>query len=214
MTALLSFQESDRAGQVMTTLTLNNWREIVSDSYFRESSRRTFRIALPGDGARRRAWCAGGLHSEPHARAVAIAIAAARSDAAADLRHRAHAWMGAAVWPQGPLSNLPAFLGLGHDPVTFLFTETGIVVALTHVLTPFMVLSVWASLQQTRPADRKRGRVAWRIPDNRVPPCGAAANPAGYPLRRRHRFRPGRQRLRDTVDHRRPAPESRIRGRL
>ena len=32
-----------------------------------------------------------------------------------------------------------------------MFTETGVVVALTHVLMPFMVLSVWAALQQLDP---------------------------------------------------------------
>ena len=31
MTVFLSFQESDRAGQVLATLTLDNWREILSD---------------------------------------------------------------------------------------------------------------------------------------------------------------------------------------
>jgi putative spermidine/putrescine transport system permease protein len=46
MIALLSFQESDRAGQVLKTLTLNNWREIVSDGYYGEIFSRTFRIAL------------------------------------------------------------------------------------------------------------------------------------------------------------------------
>lgn len=46
MTALLSFQESDRAGQVLPTLTLHNWREIVDDEYYRSVFARTLRIAL------------------------------------------------------------------------------------------------------------------------------------------------------------------------
>ena len=36
-------------------------------------------------------------------------------------------------------------------PLPFMFTETGVVVALTHVLMPFMVLSVWAALQLGTP---------------------------------------------------------------
>ena len=32
-----------------------------------------------------------------------------------------------------------------------MFTETGVVVALTHVLIPFMILAVWASLQRLDP---------------------------------------------------------------
>ena len=33
----------------------------------------------------------------------------------------------------------------------FMFTETGVVIALAHVLVPFVVISVWASLQRLDP---------------------------------------------------------------
>jgi putative spermidine/putrescine transport system permease protein len=36
-------------------------------------------------------------------------------------------------------------------PIPFMFTETGIVIALVHVLMPFMVLAVWAALQRLDP---------------------------------------------------------------
>jgi putative spermidine/putrescine transport system permease protein len=42
-------------------------------------------------------------------------------------------------------------LGLISTPLPFMFTESGIVVALTHVLMPFLVLSVWAALQRVDP---------------------------------------------------------------
>src|SRR5262249_44735124 len=42
-------------------------------------------------------------------------------------------------------------LGLISNPLPFMFTETGVVVALTHVLMPFMVLAVWAALQRLDP---------------------------------------------------------------
>jgi putative spermidine/putrescine transport system permease protein len=42
-------------------------------------------------------------------------------------------------------------LGFISAPLPFMFTETGIVVALTHVLMPFMVLAVWAALQRLDP---------------------------------------------------------------
>jgi putative spermidine/putrescine transport system permease protein len=42
-------------------------------------------------------------------------------------------------------------LGLIAAPLPFMFTETGMVVALTHVLVPFMVLSASASLQRLDP---------------------------------------------------------------
>ena len=42
-------------------------------------------------------------------------------------------------------------LGLIRVPLPFMFTETGMVVALSHVMMPFMVLSVWAALQRVDP---------------------------------------------------------------
>ena len=42
-------------------------------------------------------------------------------------------------------------LGLISAPLPFMFTETGMVVALAHVLMPYMVLAVWAALQRLDP---------------------------------------------------------------
>jgi putative spermidine/putrescine transport system permease protein len=42
-------------------------------------------------------------------------------------------------------------LGLIAQPVAFMYTETGVVIALTHVLVPFMVISVMVSLQRLDP---------------------------------------------------------------
>jgi putative spermidine/putrescine transport system permease protein len=39
-------------------------------------------------------------------------------------------------------------LGWIEEPIRMMFTFTGVVVALVHVLVPFMVLAVWASLQK------------------------------------------------------------------
>ena len=42
-------------------------------------------------------------------------------------------------------------LGVISAPLPFMFTETGVVIALSHVMMPFMVLSVWAALQKLDP---------------------------------------------------------------
>jgi len=42
-------------------------------------------------------------------------------------------------------------LGLMDSPLPFMFTETGVIIALAHVMMPFMVLSVWAALQRVDP---------------------------------------------------------------
>ncbi|EXF95904.1 ABC transporter permease [Pseudomonas fluorescens HK44] len=39
-------------------------------------------------------------------------------------------------------------MGITEAPVKILFTELGVVIALTHVLVPFMVIAVWATLQR------------------------------------------------------------------
>ena len=41
---------------------------------------------------------------------------------------------------------------LGIEPVQFMYANIGVIVALTHVLVPFVVISVWASLQRIDPA--------------------------------------------------------------
>jgi putative spermidine/putrescine transport system permease protein len=151
MTALLSFQESDHAGQVVSTLTLANWREIVSDGYYLDIFARTFRIALLVTGL---AIVLGApeayILSRMRAPWRSLFLLLALTPLLISVIARTLGWA-LLFGPAGPLSNLPVWLGLSREPVPFLFSETGIVVALTHVLTPFMVLSVWASLQQLDP---------------------------------------------------------------
>jgi putative spermidine/putrescine transport system permease protein len=148
MTTFLSFQESDRSGQVLGTLTLHNWWEIISDEYYFGVFARTFRIALL-------------------VTAIAIALGAPEAYILSRMRApwrslllllvltpllisviaRTLGWA-LLLGPMGPLRTLPVWLGLSAEPLEILFTETGIVIALSHVLTPFMVLSVWTSLQR------------------------------------------------------------------
>lgn len=49
---------------------------------------------------------------------------------------------------EGVINKLLLGSGLVDEPVKMMFTFTGVVVALVHVLVPFMVLAVWASLQK------------------------------------------------------------------
>jgi len=49
---------------------------------------------------------------------------------------------------EGVINKLLLGSGLVNEPVKMMFTFTGVVVALVHVLVPFMVLAVWASLQK------------------------------------------------------------------
>jgi putative spermidine/putrescine transport system permease protein len=57
----------------------------------------------------------------------------------------------------GLLNQAMMALGIVSEPVKLLFTMTGVTIALTHVLIPFMVISVWAALQKLDPQVENAG---------------------------------------------------------
>jgi putative spermidine/putrescine transport system permease protein len=48
----------------------------------------------------------------------------------------------------GVLNNVLQALHITDEPIRLVFTMTGMIIALTHVLVPFMVMSVWANMQK------------------------------------------------------------------
>jgi putative spermidine/putrescine transport system permease protein len=52
---------------------------------------------------------------------------------------------------QGPISQALMALGLASSPVSLMYTMAGMVIALVHVLVPFVVIAVWAALQRLDP---------------------------------------------------------------
>ncbi|MBL8700661.1 MAG: ABC transporter permease [Alphaproteobacteria bacterium] len=152
MTVLLSFHDWGQYKGIDPVLILKNWREIVDDDYFHEMFLRTFRIA--------------GL--------VTLLAAVLGAPEAYILNRMRNPWKGIFLlvilgpllisvvartlgWAllfggeTGVVNKALLGLGLIKAPIAFMFTEIGVVVALTHVLMPFMVLSVWASLQRLDP---------------------------------------------------------------
>jgi putative spermidine/putrescine transport system permease protein len=151
MTVLLSFHDWGQYKGIETIITLKNWREIATDSYFFEIFLRTFRIAL----------------------LVTVISVLIGTPEAYILNRMASPWRGVfLVTVLGPLLisvvartlgwallfgstgliNVALVrLGLVASPIQFMFSETGIVVGLVHVLVPFVVISVWASLQRLDP---------------------------------------------------------------
>lgn len=149
MTAVLSFNEWGQYTGIVNTITLKNWYEVLGDSYYLQVFGRTLRIAL-----------------------IVTVLAALLGAPEAYILHRMQApWKGVFLlvilgpllisvvartlgWAlllggnSGIINKALISLGLITQPLPFMFTETGVVVALTHVLLPFMVLSVWASLQK------------------------------------------------------------------
>ena len=148
---VLSFRQSDGAGRVLDTLTLENWREIVSDGYYLDIFARTFRIAaLVTILAIGLGTAEARVLSRMRAPWGSLLLLVVLTPLLISVIARTLGWA-LLFGPAGPLGNLPAWLGPSREPVRLLFSETGVVIALTHVLTPFMVLSVWASLQRLDP---------------------------------------------------------------
>jgi putative spermidine/putrescine transport system permease protein len=148
LTLLLSFHDWGQYKGIEPIITLKNWREIVTDSYFFEIFARTFRIAL----------------------VVTVIAVLIGTPEAYILNRMASPWRGfflmivlgpllisvvartlgfALLFGSTGLLNVALMrLGIVASPVPLMFTETGMIIALVHVLVPFVVIAVWASLQR------------------------------------------------------------------
>lgn len=152
MTFLLSFRYFDYAsGGILPVLTLANYLEVLGDSYFHLIFGRTFGIALL-------------------VTLVCIAIGAPEAYILSRMNNpwrslflivilgpllisvivRTLGWA-LLIGSKGVISETLLALGITSEPFSLMFTTTGMVIALVHVLVPFMVLAVWASLQRVDP---------------------------------------------------------------
>lgn len=152
MTVMLSFHDWGQYKGIEPVFILKNWREIVEDSYFHEMFLRTLRISV-----------------------LVTVLAAVLGAPEAYILHRmGNPWKGIFLliilgpllisvvartlgWAllfggdTGLINKTLLTIGVIDEAIPFMFTETGVVIALTHVLMPFMVLSVWAALQRLDP---------------------------------------------------------------
>jgi putative spermidine/putrescine transport system permease protein len=152
MTVMLSFYEWSTVKGIQETLTLRNWKELFTDEYFREMFGRTLRISL---------WvtfiCA--VVGAPEAyilnrmapRWKGIFLLVILGPLLISVVARTLGWALLFGGATGIVNKALLNLGVIASPIPFMFTETGVVVALSHVLMPFMVLSVWAALQRLDP---------------------------------------------------------------
>lgn len=151
MTVILSFNTFSFYKGIENVFSLANFQEIATDSYFHEIFFRTFWIAF----------------------LVTLVSALLGAPEAYILHRMSNPWKGifllivlgpllisvvartlgwALLFGSTGLIN-QALLGLGlvGTPLAFMYSETGVVIVLVHVLVPFMVISVWASLQRLDP---------------------------------------------------------------
>lgn len=152
MTVLLSFHDWGRYSGIEPVLILKNWREIWTDSYFFEMFARTFRIA---------AWATlvTCLFGAPEAYILnrmgapwrGLFLLVILGPLLLSVVARTLGWALLFGGSRAIVNEALISAGLISTPIPFMFTETGVVVALAHVLMPFMVLSAWAALQRMDP---------------------------------------------------------------
>lgn len=152
MTLLLSFHDWGQYKGIEPVLVLKNWAEIWSDDYFREMFARTFRIAAL-------ATLITALLGAPEAyilnrmrgRWRGFFLLVILGPLLISVVARTLGWALLFGGSNGVVNKALTAIGAISAPIPFMFTETGVVVALAHVMMPFMVLSVWAALQRLDP---------------------------------------------------------------
>ncbi|SDO05941.1 ABC transporter permease [Ensifer sp. YR511] len=155
MTLLLSLYQWSPTEGITTTLNVANYVEIFSDSYFAEVFFRTLRISVLVTVACiflgiPEAYILRRMRGPWRSMLILVVIGPLLVSVVARTLGWALILAGNGVLPQ-----LLMKLGITTTPVSLMFTETGVVIALTHVLVPFMVLSVWASLGRMDPSTER-----------------------------------------------------------
>lgn len=149
---LISFFDFEFYGGIQEAFTWKNYVEILTDGYFYEIYARTFGVAA----------------------AVTLACLVLGTAEAYVLSRMSNPWKGLFLmivlgpllisvvvrtlgWAllfgsTGLINRALMGVGLIGSPVDFMYTNLGVGIALTHVLVPFMVIAVWASLQRINPS--------------------------------------------------------------
>lgn len=152
MTVMLSFHDWGQYKGIEPVFILKNWYEIAADPYYAEMFRRTFRIAILTT-------LLTALLGAPEAyilnrmsgRWKSFFLLVILGPLLISVVARTLGWALLFGGNNGLVNKLLMSLGVMRSPIPFMFTETGMVVALAHVMMPFMVLSVWAALQRLDP---------------------------------------------------------------
>jgi putative spermidine/putrescine transport system permease protein len=152
MTVALSFHDWGQYKGIEPVFILKNWREVLEDSYYWEVFGRTFRIAglvtvLAAVFGAPEAYILNRMKSPWRGFFLLVILGPLLISVVA----RTLGWALLFGGNSGLVNKGLMSAGLISAPIPFMFTETGMVVALTHVLLPYMVLSVWAALQRLDP---------------------------------------------------------------
>ena len=152
MTVVLTFHDWGQYKGIDPVFILKNWREVLDDSYYYEVFGRTFKIAasvtvLAAVFGAPEAYILNRMKSPWRGFFLLVTLGPLLISVVA----RTLGWALLFGGNSGLVNKTLMSLGLISSPIPFMFTETGMVVALVHVLMPYMVLSVWAALQRLDP---------------------------------------------------------------
>lgn len=150
LTAVLSFNVYDAVtGPKADAFTLAHYTQVFTDSYYHGIFWRTFWIS-----ALVSLICV--LVGTPEAYVLSrmrnpwrsVMLLVVLAPLLVSVVVRAFGWS-MLLGPEGLVNGMLKLVGLG--PVKMLYTETAVVIALVHVMLPFMVIPVWTSLQKLDP---------------------------------------------------------------
>jgi putative spermidine/putrescine transport system permease protein len=150
-TTLLSLHSFGIYKGIENVYNFANYRDVFGDSYFYEIFGRTFRIAFL-------VTLLAALIGAPEAYILSrmrapwrgIFLLVALGPLLISVISRTLGWA-LLLGSTGLVNQGLIALGIVGEPLQFMYSETGVVIALTHVLIPLMVISVWASLQRLDP---------------------------------------------------------------
>lgn len=152
MTFALSFQPFSSGGGVGPGLTVENYIQVATDGYYLTIFLRTFKLALLVTAVAvligvPEAYVLSRL--SPGMRALSLVIVLGPLLISVVVRTLGWSIL---FGNTGIINSILLASGLVSAPIRLMFSFTGMTIALVHVLVPFMVLSVWASLQKLDPA--------------------------------------------------------------
>jgi putative spermidine/putrescine transport system permease protein len=149
LTAVLSFQVFDHATGVKNSFTLAHFAAVLTDDYYHGIFWRTFWISALVTlicvviGAPE-----AYVLSRMRAPWRSILLLVVLAPLLVSVVVRAFGWS-MLLGPEGLVNQ--AMRSLGLAPMKILYTEKAVVIALVHVMLPFMVIPVWTSLQKLDP---------------------------------------------------------------
>jgi putative spermidine/putrescine transport system permease protein len=152
MTVVLSFNDWSMTRGIIPEFTLKNWQDVFGDAYFYGIFFRTLRLALivtviTAVFGAPEAYVLNRMRRPWKGVFLLIVLAPLLISVVA----RTLGWALLFGGQTGLINKSLLALGVIATPIPFMFTETGVIIALSHVLIPFMVLAVWTALQRLDP---------------------------------------------------------------